>query len=166
MKKSIVWISVSVLFAGAALLFAACGQSSETSNMSSNEMPMNMDHNGMDHGDSPMKTDGAEFADQRNDQTSGVIDAYNQIKQALDANDKGKAANGATAMIAALQKFDSSKVAESKRKEYKEIFDTAKEHSEHIVKSDVDHQKEHFEELTTDIKDLLALVGAGKKAEG
>ena len=165
MKKLTVLLAVSLVIAGSVIFFAACGQTPETSNMGSNEMPMNMDHNGMDHGDSPMKADGGEFADQRNDQTSAVIDAYDEIKKSLDAGDKGSAAKGATSMLAALGKFDGSKLDESKRKEYKEIFDNAKEHAEHIVKSDIDHQKEHFEEMTTDIKDLFKLVGAGKKAD-
>ena len=43
-----------------------------------------------------------------------------------------------------------------------EILESAKEHAEHIVKSPIDHQREHFEVLSTDIKDLIGLVGSEK----
>ncbi|MDQ3634332.1 MAG: DUF3347 domain-containing protein [Acidobacteriota bacterium] len=148
--------------------FAACSSGNETVSTKDNssDMSKDMDHkNGeMDHGDSKDKVaKSADFSDQKNEQTAGIIDAYEQTKSALDANDKSKTAEGAKAMIATFNKFDSSKVPEDKRKEFAEIDESAKEHAEHIVKSELKHQKEHFESLTTDIKDLLALVNADKK---
>ena len=47
-------------------------------------------------------------------------------------------------------------------KEYMEIVESAKEQAEHIVKSPIDHQREHFEVLSTDINDLVALLGTEK----
>ncbi len=162
MKKIVFLTVLSIFLTGSVIFNAACGQDMETSKMGSNEMPMNMDHNGMDHGEAGKKEETADFGDQRNDQTSAVIDAYNEIKTATEADDKDGAAKGAKSLIAALEKFDSSNLDASKRKEFTEIIDSAKEHAEHIVKSDVKHQKEHLVEATTDIKDLFALVGASK----
>jgi hypothetical protein len=43
-----------------------------------------------------------------------------------------------------------------------EISESAKEHAEHIVKSPLEHQREHFESLSTDVSDLVALLGTDK----
>lgn len=174
MKKTIYGVLITALVLTTVFAFAACGSNDEkaSTDHSSTDMPMNMEHkNGemnhkdgdMDHGDSKdKKVKSADFSSQKNEQTAGIIDAYEQTKSALDANDKAKTAEGAKAMLAAFNKFDSSKIAEDKRKEFAEIDESAKEHAEHIIKSELDHQKEHFESLTTDIKDLLALVNAEK----
>ena len=55
-----------------------------------------------------------------------------------------------------------TKLAESQHKEYMEIIENATEQVEHIVKSPIDHQREHFEVLSTDINDLVALLGTDK----
>ena len=133
--------------------------------MGSNEMPMNTNHEGMDHGNTAKMPEMSDFADHHNDQTDALIKAHAEIKAGLTAADKKSAAEGATMMLGALRKFDSSNLDKEKRKEFTEIFDSAQEHAEHIVKSDVDHQKEHFEELTTDLKDLFELVGGKSKSE-
>lgn len=66
-------------------------------------------------------------------------------------------------MIAAFDKFDASKLDAGKKKEYAEIAESAKEHAEHIIKSELDHQMEHFEGLSKDLKDLFALIGDKKE---
>ena len=166
MKKTILWLAVLLLIVGSVVFFAACAQNKGTSNGDTGQMPMNMDHNGMDHGSSPKKADAIDFDKQRNDQTSAVIDAYDQIRKALETDDKAAAAKGATGMLAELEKLNGSKLDADKRKEFDDILDNAKEHAEHIVKSEVDHQKEHFEELTGVLKDLFDIVGANNKPAG
>lgn len=175
MKKAKYGLLITTLILMSVFAFTACSSSEEkvSTDQSSTDMPMNMDHqNGkmdhkdgeMDHGDTKDKTaKSADFSSQKNDQTAGIIDAYEQTKSALDANDKAKTAEGAKALLAAFKKFDSSKIPEDKQKEFAEIDESAKEHAEHIVKSELDHQKEHFESLTTDIKDLFALIKADNK---
>jgi uncharacterized protein (DUF885 family) len=168
MKKTIYVSLITALTLVSVFAFSACSNSNETASTPNNssEMMKDMNHNsgGMDHGDSKdMKTVSTDFSAQKNSQTSGIIDAYEQTKIALDVNDNTKAAEGAKAMLAALEKFDISKLKESQRKEYKEIYETAKEHAEHITKSELDHQKEHFESLTKDLKDILAVVNADNK---
>jgi hypothetical protein len=46
----------------------------------------------------------------------------------------------------------------------KDILDDAKENAEHISENGdkIDHQREHFEILGTDIKDLIVITGADR----
>ena len=98
----------------------------------------------------------------KNGETAAVLDAYFEIKNGLVADSKANTAKGGNALLAALSKFDMSKLSKEAHKEYIEIQESAKEHAEHIVKSDIDHQREHFEGLSTDITDLVALLGTDK----
>jgi hypothetical protein len=54
------------------------------------------------------------------------------------------------------------KLTENQHTKYMEIAESAKEHAEHIVKNPIDHQREHFEDLSKDVNDLIALVGTDK----
>jgi len=99
---------------------------------------------------------------QKNAATTPIIDAYFQIKNALVTDSKENAAKGGTALLAAFSKFDMKTLTGETHKEYMEIAESAKEHAEHIVKSPIDHQREHFEVLSTDINDLIALIGTEK----
>ncbi len=99
---------------------------------------------------------------QKNATTSPIIDAYIQIKNGLVATDKGATAKGGTALLNAFSKFDMTALKGDTHKEYMEIYESAKEQAEHIVKSPIDHQREHFETLSTDITDLIALIGTEK----
>ncbi|PHS07309.1 MAG: heavy metal transporter [Kordia sp.] len=99
---------------------------------------------------------------QKNTATSPIIDAYIQIKNGLVADSKEDAANGGTALLEAFAKYDMTALSGETHKEYMEIYESAKENAEHIVKSPIDHQREHFEVLSTDIDDLITLLGTEK----
>jgi len=99
---------------------------------------------------------------QKNAATTSIIDAYIQIKNGLVADNKNDAVKGGTALLAAFAKFDMSTLKGDIHKEYMEIMESAKEHAEHIVKSDIAHQREHFEVLSTDVNDLITLLGTEK----
>jgi len=99
---------------------------------------------------------------QKNAATTPIIDAYIQIKNGLVATDKARTAKGGSALLAAFSKFDMTTLKGDTHKEYMEIFESAKEQAEHIVKSPIDHQREHFETLSTDVNDLIALLGTEK----
>ncbi len=99
---------------------------------------------------------------QKNAATTPIIDAYIQIKNGLVADNNTDAAKGGTAMVAAFSKFNMSTLKGETHKEYMEIMESAKEHAEHIVKSDIAHQREHFEVLSTDVNDLITLLGTEK----
>ena len=103
-----------------------------------------------------------ETSTQKNGETTSIIDAYLQIKNALVADSKEDAVKGATTMLTAFSEFDMTKLTGDTHKEYMEILESAKEHTEHIVKSTIDHQREHFEGLTIDVNDLIALLGTSK----
>jgi len=65
-------------------------------------------------------------------------------------------------MLAAFSTFDMVKLTESQHTKYIEIAESAKEQSEQIVKNPLEHQREHFEDLSKDVNDLVALVGTDK----
>ncbi len=121
------------------------------------------DHGDHDHGSSEMSETGTiEATTNKNSSTSGIIDAYLQIKNGLASDDKVAAAQGGKALLGAFSKFDMSKLSGAQHKEYMDIMENAKEQAEHIVKSPIDHQREHFEVLSNDINDLITLLGTDK----
>ena len=67
-------------------------------------------------------------------------------------------------LLDALGKFDLSSQPESKQKELKDILDDAKENAGHISENGdkIDHQREHFELLGGDLKDLIVIAGADR----
>lgn len=162
MKKSIYVLALIAIF------FSSCKndkKQAESNDMRSKEMQMDTD-DGHDHstmGESTMKEDGdIESITQKNESTTAIIDGYLQIKNALVEDDKNGAETGGKTLLTAFTKFDMTKLTESQHKEYMEIYENAKEQAEHIVKSPIDHQREHFEVLSTDINDLITLVGTDK----
>lgn len=98
----------------------------------------------------------------KNSATSAILDAYFEIKNGLVADSKEKTANGGSSLLVAFSKFDMSTLSEDVQNEYMEIQESAKEHAEHIIKSPIDHQREHFEDLSKDITDLVTLLGTDK----
>jgi len=126
---------------------------------------MNHDNSDGHHDDDTSTTNDGRDIDantQKNATTSPIIDAYIQIKNGLVATDKVATAKGGTTLLTAFSKFDMTALKGDTHKEYMEIYESAKEQAEHIVKSPIDHQREHFETLSTDITDLIALLGTEK----
>lgn len=160
MKKSIYVLAFSVLF------LSACKNDKkqvESVDMNSSEMNMGKEdiHSSMD--ENTMNTDGnMDSTIQKSGLTSAIIDAYLSIKNALVNDDSKKAVEGGKMMLAAFSNFEMAKLTESQHSKYMEIAETAKEHAEHIVKSPIDHQREHFEDLSKDVNDIIALVGTDK----
>jgi hypothetical protein len=144
----------------------------KTESTTHSEMSADDDHSKMNHDNSDGHHDGdntsisntrdIEANDQKNETTSPIIDAYIQIKNGLVADSKENAAKGAEALLMAFSEFDMTALTGNTHNEYMEILESAKEHAEHIVKSPIDHQREHFETLSTDINDLITLLGTEK----
>ena len=88
-----------------------------------------------------------------------IIAIYLTLKDALVADDSKAAAEAGKKLAVALEKMDTSKYNAEQQKELKEIIETAKEHAEHIAKSEMDHQREHFKSLSTDMIDMVAITG-------
>jgi hypothetical protein len=165
-KTSITVITILVF----TLFISSCKNEKKTTNEDMNHQTemKNDDHNEMNHNNSDGHDDSntgkndIETSTQKNAATTPIIGAYIQIKNGLVATNKKEAAKGATALLTAFSKFDMSKLSSETHKEYMEIFENAKEQAEHIVKSPIDHQREHFETLSTDINDLITLLGTEK----
>ncbi len=122
------------------------------------------DHAAHNHGQSEAgEARKIEATSTKNTATSGIIDAYLQVKNGLAADNKTAAGMGAKQLLAAFAEFDMSQLSGETHKEYMEIMEDAKEQAEHIAKSPIDHQREHFEVLSTDVNDLISLLGTDKK---
>ena len=93
---------------------------------------------------------------QKSGLTSAIIDGYLVLKNALVNEDSKKAAEGGKMMLVAFSNFDMAKLTESQHAKYMEIAESAKEHTDHIVKNPIDHQREHFEDLSNEINYILA----------
>lgn len=103
--------------------------------------------------------------DQKTSKATAILDNYLQLKNALVADNSEKAATEGKKLFDAFAQFDSSSIAEAQKQEVTEIIDDAREHAEHISGNSgkMDHQREHFELLSKDVQDLIAITGTDRK---
>ncbi|MEZ2414963.1 DUF3347 domain-containing protein [Muriicola sp. E247] len=106
-----------------------------------------MDHDNMNHDEMAMMS-------------SEVIADYLTLKNALVSDDKDGAATAGEKLEGSLKDFDTSKFSDEQQAELTDIIEDATEHAEHIAKSDIGHQREHFDILSKDVIDLLAITGS------
>lgn len=101
---------------------------------------------------------------ERSNSATAIIDNYLALKDALVADNSNKAASSGKTLFDAFAKFDVSAYPKSQQKELAEIIEDASEHAEHISenKGNIDHQREHFEILSRDIKDLVIITGSDR----
>lgn len=133
-----------------------------------------MDHSKMDHsmnGMTEMKSNmanktanPASIMVEHSQSATPIINNYLALKNALVEDNGKKAASYGKLLFEALGKYDISSQPASKQKEMKDILDDARENAEHISENGnkIDHQREHFEILGTDIKDLIVITGADR----
>lgn len=93
---------------------------------------------------------------------NAVFDHYFHIKNALVHNDQNEAASGAKAMADVMTKIDKSLFTAEQKKIYDDIEADLKEHADHIGKSKIDHQRNHFSMMSEDVYDLAKAFGAGR----
>ena len=95
---------------------------------------------------------------------TSILDNYLALKDALVDDNGKKAASSGKMLFDALGIFDLSGQPAPKQKELKDILDDAKENAEHISENGdkIDHQREHFEILGGDIKDLIVITGSDR----
>lgn len=119
------------------------------------------DHSTMDHGnmESPGKMTGVS---KNGMMSSQIIGDYLELKNALVADDKEAAAKAGGNLVSAFGNFDKSKFNEEQQLELIDIIEDAIEHAEHIAKSPIGHQREHFDVLSKDVIDLIAITGTEK----
>ena len=93
-----------------------------------------------------------------------MVSQYLQMKNAL-ANDNGKdAASAGKAFVESMGKMDKNSLTGDKKKKWDDVSDDAKEMAEHIGENanDIEHQREHFDMLSTDMYDMVKTFGAGQ----
>ena len=98
-----------------------------------------------------------------NNATNAIIDNYLQIKNALVADDQETAAQAGGKLVGKFEDFDQSNYSSEEQQELADIIEDAKEHAEHIAESAIDHQREHFDILSKDVIDMIAITGTNKK---
>ena len=99
---------------------------------------------------------------QKTDRSKLLVASYLQLKNALVSDDAKEAAIAAEVMVRAFKGFNASGFNADQQKEIAEIIENASEQVEHIADnaSKIEHQREHFEVLSNDMSDLIAIVGS------
>ncbi len=156
MKKQILTLGTAMLFAISSTTFIGCG------NTENHEHTEGDEHAHSDESEE-IHTNTASLEGEKVKDLSLIIDAYFELKTKLADDNEKEAATAAEKVIVAFKEFDKTTLDESKSTEYTEIEGSAIENAEHIVKSEIYHQREHLAILSEDIKDLIALVGTNQK---
>lgn len=92
--------------------------------------------------------------------SSVLVADYLALKNALVSSDEKAAAQAGAKLENSLKQFDAGKFAEAQQAELRDIVEDATEHAEHISRSEMALQREHFEMLSRDFIDLLAITGS------
>lgn len=92
-----------------------------------------------------------------------IVENYLRVKEALAADNQEEAANAGKLLAGNLQSFDRSQYSSEEQQELTDIIEDAQEHAEHIAESPIGHQREHFDILSKDVIDMIAITGTGKK---
>lgn len=95
--------------------------------------------------------------------SDAIIENYLKLKNALVADNQEEAAGIGKLLVANFKEFEQSGYTSEEQKELTDIIEDAREHAEHISESPIDHQREHFDILSKDVIDLIAITGTGQK---
>jgi len=123
-----------------------------------------MGHSGMESKKKDKSSVSSSIEVEHSKSVTNIIDNYLALKNALVEDNSKKAASSGKSLYDALSKFNISAQPKSNQKELGEIIDNASENAEHISENSgkIDHQREHFESLSTDLKDLIVLTGSDR----
>ena len=101
---------------------------------------------------------------ERSQSATAIIDNYLALKDALAQDNSKNAASSGKKLFDAFAKFNLSAQAKQQQKELAEIIEDASEHAKHISENsgNIDHQREHFEILSKDIRDLTLITGSDR----
>lgn len=111
----------------------------------------------MDH--SKMNMDGMKMNKMNDAKAEEILNDYFMLKDALVADNTKTAVLAGSKLVTSLKAFDKSSYTVEQQKELTDIIEDATEHSEHIVKSEMAHQREHFKTLSQDISDMVSITG-------
>ena len=123
---------------------------------------MEMEHDDMEMNDSSMNSSDNMEMTQDKSASDAIVTNYLDIKNALVADNTEAAASSGGKLVSAFEAFEVFNYSEEEQKELKEIIINAKEQAEHIADSPMGHQREHFEILSKDVVDLIAIVGTNR----
>ena len=98
-----------------------------------------------------------------NAQTDSILLTYLFLKDALVNDDSKIAAEAGGELVKQFKDFNSENYAQNDRQELDNIIEDATEHAQHIFENPIDHQREHFDMLSKDMIDLIAITGTSKK---
>ena len=125
---------------------------------------MEMEHdNDMEMNDSSMNSSDNMSMTKDKSASNAIIVNYLELKNALVADNTEAAASSGKKVVSAFKAFDVKSYTEEEQNELNDIIEDAIEHAEHIAESAMDHQREHFEILSKDVADLIAITGTSKK---
>jgi Protein of unknown function (DUF3347). len=91
---------------------------------------------------------------------NAVIDNYLRVKDALANSNEGDAQKTGKELYEAISKIDKSTLPGEQRNIYAPEEDDLKENAEHIGKSKLDHQREHFSMLSQSIYVIVRSFGS------
>jgi len=160
MKNLRVKTSVLALaFVSLTVMSCKDGNKEEHTAPMSNEMHVEGDH---DHADG-MENDEMDNSVEQASDANQVLADYMVLKDALVATDKDAAGQAGIKMESSLRGLNISSYTAEQQTELKDIIADAAEHAEHIGKSEMDHQREHFKTLSKDMLDMVAITGTDGK---
>ncbi len=172
MKKQILTIGIAILFAIGSTTFISCGnqqnnesESHEHTESEEHHEDMEHDHSSHEHGSTEEnRSVSANMGEMKGD-LSVVLSNYFAINESLVKDDASSAAKVSEKLMISLKEFKGSGLSEDEQKEVDEILESAIENAEHISEnaSKISHQREHLVSLSTDVKDLIALIGTSQK---
>lgn len=117
-------------------------------------------HSEMSHNNDDAKMDNdATNSNSQNASTQKVLVDYMALKNALVATNEEDAAKAGKKLESTLKSFDISSFKSEQQEELKDIIADAEEHAEHIGRSEMSHQREHFKVLSKDMIDMVAITG-------
>lgn len=131
--------------------------SDETMHTEINHGEMNHE-DGMDHDDMNASNDIKDSNAQTSDAKQVMTD-YMTLKNALVATNKEDAAKAGKKLEGTLNGFNASIYTAEQQKELKDIITDAKEHAEHIGKSEMENQRKHFKMLSKDLMVMVTITG-------
>ncbi len=149
-----------MLIAILAFSFTSCRDSKKEDDHNMDHDDMEIESNEME--DSSMNSSENMAIGQDKSASDAIIANYLELKNALVADNTEAAATSGKNVVNAFKAFDVKNYSEEEQKELKDIIEDAVEHAEHIEISAIDHQREHFEILSKDVVDLLAITGTNK----